>query len=77
MGEVKKMEANCAWRCPGDKKRGNEHKLKDRKVHLDIRKHFFSVWVFEHRNRFPREVIESPSLEISKTQLHNVLSNVL
>ncbi|KGL79046.1 hypothetical protein N309_01261, partial [Tinamus guttatus] len=51
----------------------NRCKLKHQKFLLHMRKNFFTVRVTEHGNRLPREVVESPSLEIFKTRLDATL----
>jgi len=62
---------------PSDRTRGKGHKLKQKKFQLNTRKNFFPLRVTEPWPRLPREVVESPSLEIFKTHLDKVLFSLL
>ncbi|KFO88224.1 hypothetical protein N320_11323, partial [Buceros rhinoceros silvestris] len=55
----------------------NGFKLKEERFRLDIRKKFFTMNVVKHWNRFPREVVDVPTMETFSIRLERTLSNLM
>ena len=57
--------------------KGNEHKLKQGRLRLVIRKIKFPIWTGKQWNRLPREITETLSLETFKSHPDTILCTVL
>jgi len=57
--------------------RGNDLKLCQGRLRLDIRKNFFTERAAKHWSRLPRAVVESPSLEVFKNRVDVALRGMV
>jgi len=76
-GPYRKDGENLFSRACCDRTRSNGFKLREGRFRLDVRKKYCTMRVVKHWNRFPREVVDAPSLETFKARLHGALSNLV
>ena len=76
-GNYKKEGERLFSRVCCDRTKGNAFKLKKGRFRLDIRKKLLTIRAPRDRNRLPKEVVVSLSLETFKVRLDRTLRNLI
>ncbi|RMB99768.1 hypothetical protein DUI87_23770 [Hirundo rustica rustica] len=76
-GGCRQVGVGFFHRAATDRTRGHSLKLRQGRYRLDIRKKFFTERIIKRWNCLPREVVESPSLDVFKKRLDMALSAIV
>ena len=76
-GAYKQEGSQPFTRVDNGRTRGNGFKLKEGRFVLDIREKFFTMRVVRFWNRLPREFVDAPSLEGSKSRLDGIPGSLI